>query len=66
MRVGKEYGVNSTDLVLQRLVPEVGACVDEDNSAIIEGKAGRGSVPMIAGVCRGAYLTGTPWEGNSC
>lgn len=39
MSVGKEHRVDTTDLVLKRLVTEVGTRVDKDDPTVVEGEA---------------------------
>jgi len=65
VRVGKEYGINPTHLMLERLVAKIGPRIDEDNATVIEGQARGGSVTMISRVVGCAYLTRAPGEGNS-
>ena len=65
MSVGKEHRVDTTDLVLKRLVAEIGAGVDQDDPTIVEREARGGSISMVSRVLRGTHLTRTPGEGNS-
>ena len=48
MRVGKEYRVDPSNMVLKRLVAEIGAGVDQDDPTVVERKTRRGPVSMVS------------------
>ncbi len=50
MSVSKEHRVDTTDLVLKRLVAEIGAGVDQDDPTIVEREARGGSISMVSRV----------------
>lgn len=48
MRVGKEHRVDPSNVVLERLVAEIGARVYEDDPTVVERKTRRGPVSMVS------------------
>lgn len=48
--VGKDNPFNGPDTVLNRLLTEVGAGVDQDSGVVGQGDAGRGAVALVVRV----------------